>query len=219
MIDYERARETMVDNQLRTSGVNDRRILAAMGEMPRELFVPELRRSLAYTDTSHALGGPSGRALAAPAPFAKLVQLAAIEADDAVLDVGTGTGYSAAVLGRLAATVVAVESDPELAAAARAALGAVGAANVSVHEGALEAGAPKFGPYDVVLIEGAVNAVSAKLLQQLKQGGRLVALIRKGAAAAAHVFVRSGDEFAPRAEFNTSLPPLTAERPAERFVF
>lgn len=219
MTDFNRARKAMVDNQLRTSAITDRRILAVMGAVPRELFVPEPRRSLAYIDEAHVLPGPSGRALAAPAPFAKLVQLAALDADDAVLDVGTGSGYSAAVLSRLAARVVAVESDVALLQDARDNLEKVGADNVELVQAALDAGAPKQGPYDAIILEGAVSEVPDKLLKQLKEGGRLVALIRQGAAAVANVFVRSGDEFAPRAEFNTSLPPLAREEPSEAFVF
>jgi protein-L-isoaspartate(D-aspartate) O-methyltransferase len=219
MTDYERARKAMVDNQLRTSNVTDRRILGAMGEVPRELFVPPARQPLAYIDEAHVLPGHSGRALGAPAPFAKLVQLANVGPDDTVLDVGAGNGYSAAVLARLAGKVVALESDPQLAAEARATLPQAGAASVAVVEGALDAGAPKQGPYDVIFIEGAVAAVSPKLFSQLKDGGRLVVLLRTGAAAVANVYVRSGDDVAARPEFNTTLPPLSAERPAEKFVF
>jgi len=219
MTDYERARKAMVDNQLLTSGIIDRRILAAMGEVRRELFVPAARLPLAYIDEAHALPGPSGRALAAPAPFAKLVQLAAIGHDDVVLDVGVGTGYSAAVLAQLAGKVVALESDPELAAAARVALSRAGSGTVHVVEGTLDGGVPRQGPYDVIIIEGAVAEVPAKLFSQLKEGGRLVALVRTNAAAVANLYVRSGNDFAARAEFNTTLPPLTSARPAEAFVF
>lgn len=219
MTDYERARKAMVDNQLLTSGVIDRRVLSAMGEVPRELFVPAARLPLAYFDEAHALPGPSGRSLAGPAPFGKLVQLAAIGPEETVLDVGTGTGYSAAVLARLAGKVVALESDPQLAAAARAALPQAAAGAVTVVEGPLDGGAAKHGPYDVILIEGAVAEVPAKLFAQLKDGGRLVALVRNGAAAVANLYVRSGNDFAARAEFNTTLPPLTSERPAETFIF
>lgn len=219
MIDFARARTLMVDNQLRTSSITDRRILAAMEAVPREIFVPEARRSLAYIDGAHVLPGPSGRALPPPAPFARLVQLAALEAEDVVLDVGAGTGYSTAVLARLAGKVIAVESDPALAKMARENLEALGVANASVVEAALDAGAPKQGPYDAIILDGAVAEVPEKLLKQLKQGGRLVALVHKAGTPVAHVFVRSGDEFAPRAEFNTTLPPLTHEKPAETFVF
>jgi protein-L-isoaspartate(D-aspartate) O-methyltransferase len=219
MTDYPRARKAMVDNQLRTNGITDRRILAAMGEVPRELFVPEARRSLAYVDVAHRLPGPTGRALAAPAPFGKLVQLAEIAPGDAVLDVGVGSGYSAAVLAQLAGSVVALEADAGLAQSAREALAAAGIGGVTIVEGALDAGAPKQGPYDVILVEGAVSDVPPELFSQLREGGRLVALIQSGSAAVANVFVRSGEDVAARPAFNTTLPPLSREAPAEKFVF
>jgi protein-L-isoaspartate(D-aspartate) O-methyltransferase len=219
MIDFELARKTMVDNQLRTSSITDRRILGAMGEVPREKFVPPSRQSLAYIDEAHVLPGPSHRALPPPAPFARLIQLAGIGAGDTVLDVGAGTGYTSAVLARLAARVVALESDAELVKMARETLADVGAGAVTVVEGALDVGAAKHGPYDVIVIEGTVGIVPQKLLAQLKDGGRLVALIKTGAAAVANRYVRSGNDYAARAEFNTSLPPLGTEPPGEKFVF
>jgi protein-L-isoaspartate(D-aspartate) O-methyltransferase len=219
MIDFERARKAMVDNQLRTSAITDRRLLAAMGQVPREIFVPEPRRSLAYIDEAHVLPGPAHRALPPPAPFAQLVQLGTIGPEDSVLDVGAGNGYSSAVLAQLAGRVIALESDVGLAAEARENLAAVGAHTVTVIEGPLDAGAPEQGPYDAILIEGAVREVPHKLFDQLKQGGRLVALIKQRGTPVAHVFVRSGDEFAGRAAFNANLPPLRQEPPAEEFVF
>ena len=121
MTDFAAARKKMVENQLRTSSITDRRLLAVMAQLPREQFVPAERRDLAYIDEGHRLpaaGAP--RYLAPPAPFARLVQLADIGSGDRVLDVGCGTGYSAAVLASLAAHVVATESELQLAAAARA---------------------------------------------------------------------------------------------------
>jgi protein-L-isoaspartate(D-aspartate) O-methyltransferase len=219
MTDFVRARKAMVDNQLRTSSITDRRLLTAMGEVPRERFVPETRKDLAYIDEAHRFPGPTGRSLPPPAPFARLVQLCEVGPDHTVLDVGAGNGYSSAVLARLAAKVVALESDAGLAAQARENLAAIGAGSVTVVEGPLEGGAPKQAPYDAILIDGAVAQVPEKLFRQLKQGGRLVALIKKGATAVAHVYVRTGDEFAGRAEFDTSLPPLQQEAPADKFVF
>src|SRR5689334_23246723 len=133
MSDYGRARRMMVDNQLRTSGITDWRILAVMTEVPREQFVPQDRQAVAYSDTVLPIG--SNRYLAAPAPFARLVQLATVGPADTVLDVGAGTGYSSAVLAGLAQKVTALESDADLAAAAKANLAALNLDNVTVVEG------------------------------------------------------------------------------------
>lgn len=217
MTDFAHARTVMVDNQLRTSGITDRRLLSAMGEVPRELFVPEVRRPLAYIDQAIALDG--NRKLGAPAPFAKLVQLAAIGGDDHVLDLGCGTGYSAAVLGRLAQSVVAVDSDGGLIATARAALGDAGASNVTLIEGPLDTAGRSKGPYDVIVIEGVVSAVPEALFAQLKPEGRLVAPISTdGRPAVAHLFARSGKGIAASRAFDAALPPLSATR-EDRFVF
>ena len=217
MTDFERARKVMVDNQLRTSGITDRRLLVAMGEVPRERFVPAAWRGLAYIDEALPLGGV--RKLGAPAPFAKLLQLAAIEHTDRVLDLGCGTGYSAAVLARLADVVVAVESDPSLAARARSALAELGVTNVTVAEGAIETAGKAKGPFDVIVVEGVVGAIPDALLNQLKSDGRLVALIAdEGKPAVAHLFVKSGKTIAARAEFDARLPPLSTVRD-DSFVF
>lgn len=214
MTDFDRARKLMVDNQLRTSGITDHRVLSAMGNVARERFVPEVRRPLAYID--EAIGVGAGRKLAAPAPFAKVVQLAEIQTGDHVLDLGCGTGYSAAVLGQLAGSVVAVETDASLAASARSSLGG---ANVTVVEGALETAGKSHGPYDVIVLEGAVAEVPEALFNQLKPDGRLVALIAPpGRPAVAHLFAHSGKGIASRAAFDAILPPLAAKRD-DSFVF
>jgi protein-L-isoaspartate(D-aspartate) O-methyltransferase len=139
--DFAELRTRMVDGQLRTTDVTDPGILDAMRTLPREIFVDEKRRPLAYLDEDIEVA--PGRYLMEPSPFAKLLQLAEITPSDRVLDVGTGTGYSAAVLSRLAASVVALESDAALAARAREALAAIGSANVEVVVGALPAGHPE----------------------------------------------------------------------------
>ncbi|MEQ1771678.1 MAG: protein-L-isoaspartate O-methyltransferase [Devosia sp.] len=221
MIDFAQARKAMVDNQLRTLSVTDRRLLLAIGEVPRERFVSEARRPLAYIDEAHPLAGAPGRFLPAPAPFARLLQLAEIKHSDHVLDVGTGNGYSAAVLSHLATSVVAVEGHSTLAGDARQALAGLGAGNVSVIEGSPEAGAKGQGPFDVIVIEGTVREVPQALLGQLKDDGRLVALVAEpGRPAVAHVFARSGKGIAARAEFDATLPPLpgSANKP-DAFVF
>jgi protein-L-isoaspartate(D-aspartate) O-methyltransferase len=217
MIDYNQARTVMVDNQLRTSNITDRRLLAVMGRIPREVFVPDQRRALAYIDEAHALGG--GRYLAAPAPFARLVQLAEIAETDRVLDIGCGTGYSTAVLAALGQEVVGVESDTNLAAAARSNLAELGIVNATIAEADLATGPKGQGEFDVVIVEGALSGPPDSLFAQLRDGGRLVALLRRGPTAAANVFVKAGKDVAARTEFNTTLPPLAAANPPEQFVF
>jgi protein-L-isoaspartate(D-aspartate) O-methyltransferase len=220
MIDYSLARTTMVDNQLRTSNITDRRLLAVMGRIPREIFVPDTRRSLAYIDEAHLLSkGPPPRYLGAPAPFARLVQLGEILETDRVLDIGCGTGYSTAVLASLAAEVVGVESDADLAVAARANLSGLGIANASIVEADLATGPKGRGGFDVVIVEGALTGAPEALFAQLNDGGRLVALIRSGPTASANVFVKAGKDVTARTEFNTTLPPLAAVKLPEQFVF
>jgi protein-L-isoaspartate(D-aspartate) O-methyltransferase len=221
MSDFAAARRKMVESQLQTSGITDRRLLTVMGQVPREIFVPEARRGLAYIDVAQAIPTSDGgrRFIAPPAPFAKLVQLAAIGDGDRVLDLGCATGYSAAVLAELAEHVVAVESDPGLVATARANLQSLGLENVTVVEGALEDGAARHGPFDVIILEGMATEVPRRLFDQLAEEGRLVVLQQEGRAAAAHLYVRSGDDVAGRPEFNTSMPPLFAAKAPPSFVF
>jgi len=220
MIDFERARKVMVDSQLRTSNVSDKRLLVAMGQVPRERFVPAERRPLAYIDGEHPLQpGRSRRALAAPAPFARLVQLAAVQPQDRVLDLGCGTGYSTAVLAALAAEVVGVEEHPELAAQARENVAALGIANATIVEPPLQHAPAAHDPFDVIVVEGAVDMVPDELVARLADGGRLVALVRRGPAAVANLFVKSGKEVAARADFDGTLPPLADRAAEEPFVF
>lgn len=219
MVDFERARKAMVDNQLRTSAITDRKLLAVMGRIPRERFVPKDRESLAYIDEPHPLQpGRSRRALPAPAPFAKLVQLADIRETDRVLDLGCGSGYSTAVLAALADHVVAVDDQPDLVSLTRDNIEALGVKNATVAAASLDAGAPDLGPFDVIVVEGVLESVPEALCRQLADHGRLVALIKRGATSVANLFVRSGDEVAGRPVFNANLPPL-ADPPDDRFVF
>lgn len=217
MTDFARARRTMVDNQLRTSGITDWRILDVMNRVPREVFVPEDRRALAYIDENLPLS--ASRVLLAPASLARLIQLAGIGADDHVLDVGCGTGYSTSVLAGLGASAVGIDDDAVLTGKASQTLETLGTDNASVVSGALEDGAAGKGPFDVILIEGAVDRVPDALLAQLKDGGRLIAVIGQGHAGVAHVFVRSGTDISSRPAFNVSLPPIAAFARTAEFQF
>src|SRR4029079_1182110 len=157
----------MVESQILTSDVTDRRILQAMGTLPRERFVPAAWASLAYIDEGVPLS-VRGRTLMAPRVFAKLLQLANIGENDRVLDIGSGSGYSAAVLANIAKSVVGVECDAHLAQEARDNLAALGLANAPIVEGPLPAGAAGEAPYDVVVLEGLIATAPDALLDQLK---------------------------------------------------
>ena len=223
MEDFTVARTKMVDNQLRTQNVTDYEVLAAMGEVPREQFVPRASRALAYIDRDIMVkaAGPDGpaRYLMEPAPLARLVQLAEVEAGDVALVVGCGTGYSAAILARLAGSVVALESDAELAARASETLAEQGIDNVSVVTGTLQDGYPAEAPYDVIFVDGAVEEVPTVLLDQLKDAGRLVAVVGYGRSASATQFRRSGEDIGSRVAFDADVQPLPGFRKTKAFVF
>jgi protein-L-isoaspartate(D-aspartate) O-methyltransferase len=203
--------------------VTDLEVLAAMAEVPREHFVPAQSKPLAYIDddiaVKAAMAGAPARYLMEPAPFARMLQLAGIAKTDIVLDVGCGSGYSAAVLARLADSVVALESDADLARGASDALVELGIDNAAVVSGPLEAGYPSEGPYDVIFLEGAVDDVPDVLLRQLKEGGRLVGAVGSGRSASVNIYTRSNDEIAGRAAFNADIRPLPGFRKPAAFVF
>ncbi len=211
----------MVDGQLRTTAITDARLLSAMGSIPREAFVPAVRRPLAYLDEDIEISvgeGPS-RFLMEPSPFAKLVQLAGIRPTDRILDVGCGTGYSAAVLSRLGASVVAVESDAALVEAARSALSTLGFDNVVVQEGPLAKGYPQKAPYDVIFVGGAVDEVPEALFDQLAENGRLVAVAGEGNAGVARICLKEGGMISCRRAFNAAIRLLPGFRQAPVFEF
>ena len=213
MIDYAHARTVMVDNQITTSSVTDRRLLATLRRIPRERFVPEAVRDLAYVDRDVPLG--AGRVLTAPAPFAQLVQLAAITPTDKVLDAGAGTGYSSAVLASLSAKTVALETDASLAGDAKANLDAVGLNRVKVVYGQVMAAS--HAPFDVVVVEGIVESPPPQFLALLREGGRLVALIGgDNAPEVPHLFVKQGGTLAGKSGFDPLKPART---PATDDVF
>jgi protein-L-isoaspartate(D-aspartate) O-methyltransferase len=219
--EYAHLRVKMVDGQLRTTGITDARILLAMGSIPREAFLPALRRPLAYLDEDIDIPTASGRPrhLMEPSPFARLAQLAVIGPADRVLDVGCGTGYSSAVLSRLAASVDGLECEADLAESARATLAKLDVGNVTVVEGALEDGYPQNAPYDVILLGGAVDEVPEALFGQLVEGGRVVAVIGEGNAGIARICVKEGGVVSCRRAFNAAIRPLPGFRRAPAFEF
>jgi protein-L-isoaspartate(D-aspartate) O-methyltransferase len=227
MIDFARQRLTMVESQLRPNEVTDARLLAAMRTLPREAFVPERLRALAYMDEGievfPSIDGAPARFLLAPMVLARLVQLAAVEPQDAVLDVGCATGYSAAVLARLGRSVIGLEPEPELAEAARGTLRDLGIENVDIVEGALARGHPEVGPYDVILLNGSVPELPETLISQLKEGGRLAAIVSRGADIASQgkacLFVKVGGEASGLPHFDAGARPLPGFLPEPCFSF
>lgn len=221
-MDFKAARLNMVESQVRPNGITDRRIIAAMEEVPRELFVPERVRPLAYMDEdvpllpAHAAGGP--RALIEPMAFARLLQHAEIRPQDRVLVVGAGTGYGTAVIAHIAAEAVALECDSGLAREARHRL--AGFANVQLVEGPLQAGAPALQPFGAIVLEGRAGEVPETLLDQLADSGRLVAVVGETPLGKARVYTRVGQTIAVRDVFDasvTALPGFARKKPA--FVF
>ncbi len=192
MIDFAKLRASMVERQLRHRGISDERVLAAMGEVPREEFVPERYRGRAYADSALPIG--EGQTISQPWIVAAICQALELSGGERVLEIGTGSGYSAAVVARLAAEVIGVERHGELAASARRALGALGVANVEVLVGDGSRGVPERAPFGAIAVHAAAPAPPLELLGQLADGGRLVVPIAADRADLLTVFRRRGDE-------------------------
>ncbi len=223
MIDFAELRRGMVDGQVRANNVTDHRIVAAMLEIPRERFVPAPLKSLAYIDDDlkirEATATQRARYLVEPMALARLVQLADVQNDEHVLDVGSGTGYSAALLARLAQQVVALDDDAGFVAASSTTLSELGVDNVAVMQGELAAGWAKDAPYDVILLNGSVDRIPQQLFSQLKDGGRLVAVEGHGGAGRAIIATKAGGVVSERPAFNAAIPELPGFAAAPGFVF
>ncbi len=221
MSDFSTARHKMVDGQVRTNDVTDLRVIEAMLEVPRELFVPETRRALAYLDLDLDVseGGAAKRFLIKPALTGKMLQAAEIGPADKVLIVGAATGYLAALAGKLARQVTATESEPALAAKARDVLAALGLGNVAVKAAAAGEGDPAAAPYDVILLNGAAEAAPEGVYGQLKEGGRLVGVFALTAPQRVMVVTRSHADFGHRTLFDAAAPVLPGLEKRPAFVF
>lgn len=215
MQDFATRRIMMVDTQVRPNDVTKFPIIAAMLEVPREDFVPAARREAAYIGENVPLA--PGRVLLEPRSFSKMLDALNIQPSDLVLDVGCGLGYSSAVMARLAEAVVALE-EADFAKLAEAALAQVGADNVAVVAGALPAGEPAHGPYDVIIVEGGVEDLPAALLAQLKEGGRIAAVFMQGALGTVRIGRKIDGLVAWRDAFNATAPVLPGFAAAKEFV-
>jgi len=221
MTDFAAARQAMVDCQVRPSDVTSYAIIEAMLWAPRELFVSKARRDVAYAEAEIELA--PGRVLLEPRTLAKMLEAAGIGAHDLVLDLAPGTGYSTAVIARMAEAVIAIEPDPDLAGPAQTLLDNLEVDNAVIGPGDPAAGDPAHGPYDVIFINGAVETLPEALGAQLKEGGRLVALFRQGGAdngvGQCCVLTRAGAGMSRRHVFDAAAPLLAGFEAAVEFAF
>lgn len=216
-MDFATARRNMVDSQIRPNKVTDQSIIDALSGVPRELFVPETLRTVAYVDEDVPLG--NGRFLMEPMILARLLQLAGLRPPDTVLVVGASVGYGAAVVSRLARRVVAIESDRALAARGNALLKALGVTNVTVVEGPLDGGVPRLAPYDAIIFDGAVEVVPPAIRDQMAEGGRLVAVVNDSGVGRATLMTRVAGVLSSRIAFDAAVPRLPGFEAPSTFVF
>lgn len=206
MTDFASRRAMMVDTQVRTADVTKFPIIDAMLSVPREQFVPREQVEVAYI--SENIGIAPGRVVLEPRTLGKMLDALNIEGNELVLDIGAGYGYSSAVVARMAEAVIAVEEDDTLAAEAQSILSDQGADNVVVHTGPLTEGASRHGPYDAILIQGAVEQVPEAIIEQLKEGGRIACLFMEGALGVVRIGYKIDGDISWRFAFNASAPVL-----------
>lgn len=220
MTDFALARRNMIDGQLRPNRVNNAQLLAVIADLPRERFLPAGLRSVAYADDDVPLG--NGRCLMEPMILARLIQTLQPQPQDKALVVASGAGYGAALLARLVKSVVAVEADPRLVGSAEQTIKELGIANVRQVAGKMEDGFAAEAPYDVILIEGAVQHVPAAIVAQLAEGGRLstvIAAASAGGQGVAQLMVKEGGVTSGRPIFDAGTPPLPGFATPPRFTF
>lgn len=217
-MDFSKARQNMVDSQIRPNGITNPGLIAAMDEIPRELFVPEDKKWLAYAEDDLDLA--NGRVLLPPMVTGKLLQLAQINPSDLVLDVGSASGYSAALAANLAESVVGIEQDNDLCAQAGENLIDLKITNAAIICGQHDKGVPAEAPFDVIILNGRVGQVPQNLLDQLGEAGRLVAIVGDANNARFEVITRRDRAFSTLRTFNVFAPVLTGfEKPEPAFSF
>jgi len=209
----------MVDCQIRPTKVTDEKIIDAFASVPREAFVGRNQRAIAYVDEDLPL--PGGRCMMEAMVLARLIQALAVGKDDNVLVVGAATGYGAAIIARLAGSVIAVETRTQMVEKAQETLVSIGTDNAVAIKGRLTEGFANEGPYDAILIEGAVETMPERILEQLGNGGRLVAVWRPEDAAVgvASIWTKAGNEFVRKPLFDAQVPVLDEFRCKRDFVF
>ena len=196
----------MVDTQIRPSDVTKFPIINAFLSIPREKFVPDGKREAAYIGENFQIG--QSRVILDPRTLAKLLEALDVQKDELVLDIGSGLGYSSAVISLIAEVVIAVEDDSGLASEAEEILSEIGSDNVVVQVGKLADGAPEHGPYDVIIFQGGVEAIPVSILKQLKNGGRLGAIFIEQGLGTAKIGFKLNDKINWRYSFNASAPVL-----------
>lgn len=217
MSQAQNARQHMIDSQLRPNEVNDEKIIAAISSVNREKFVPKNLGGVAYNDDDIQVA--PGRHIMAPTVFARLIKAAEVTTTDLLLDVGCGTGYSTAVLGRLAEAVVALEEDVALAERATEILATEACENVAVVTGPLIDGLAKQGPYDLIFINGMIDYLPQSLVEQIAPGGRLVCVLNHNGVGKASYVTCENAIVSKRILFDATIPALNAFRRPQKFTF
>jgi protein-L-isoaspartate(D-aspartate) O-methyltransferase len=219
-MDMNQARFNMIEQQIRPWEVLDPNVLSLLSTVRREDFVPMAHKALAFVDMEIPLGAAPSQVMLAPRVQARLLQDLAVQPTDKVLDIGTGSGFMAALLGHQAHSVLSLELDASLAAQARANLQKAGVTNVTVRQADGSLGAPADGPFDVIVLSGSVAEVPAALLQQLSIGGRLVAIVGDEPMMRTTLVTRSGDNSWTTSEpWDCNAPRLSGFAEPSRFKF
>ncbi len=216
-MDYQTNRRNMIDGQVLPNRVTDPAVVAAMEDLPRESFVPKAFQGVAYVDNSIPLGNE--RYIMPPMATARLFDTLEVQPGDVALVIGSGAGYAAAIMARLANTVIAVECEKALAEQASVTLVDEGMDAVAVIQGELATGYPDQAPYDVIFINGAVDEVPQTILDQLAEGGRLIAVINQPGMGRATLYVCSGGVISSREAFDLCVPCLPGFAKEKGFSF